>query len=69
MSHSLLRARAQNHVKIVVMALVGAILVVMAGIAAHVNANRSIARMQVHAPVVHAGKPVSYTDQGRPSVR
>jgi len=41
----------------------------MAGIAAHVNANRSIARMQVHAPVVHAGKPVSYTDRGRPSVR
>ena len=69
MSHSLLRARAQTHVKIVVMALVGAILVVMAGIAAHVNANRSIARMQVRAPVVHAGKPVSYTDRGRPSVR
>jgi hypothetical protein len=69
MSHSLLRASPQTHIKIVVVALVGAILAVMAGIAAHVNTSRSIARMQVHAPVVHAGKPVSFTDQGRPIVR
>ena len=69
MSHSLLRASPQTHVKIVVMALVGAILAVMTGIAAHVNTNRGIARMQVHAPVVQAGKPVGYTDRARPIVR
>ena len=69
MSHSLLSANAPTQVKIVIVALVGAILVVMGGIAAHLNANRSLARLQAHAPVVHAGKPVTYTDQGRPTVR
>jgi len=69
MSHSLLSANAPTQVKIVIVALVGAILVVMGGIAAHLNTNRSLARLQAHAPVFHAGTPVIYTDQGRPTVR
>jgi cytochrome oxidase Cu insertion factor (SCO1/SenC/PrrC family) len=69
MSHSLLHASPRTHVKIVVVALVGAILVVLAGIAAHVSSNRDIARLQAHAPVVKAGKPLSYTDQGGAAVR
>jgi hypothetical protein len=69
MSHSLLSASPRTHVKIVIVALVGAILVVIAGIAAHVSANRDIARLQAHAPVVKAGKPASYTDQGGALVR
>ena len=69
MSHSLLTANRTTHVKIVVVALVGAIMVVVAGIAAHVSANSEIARLQAHGPVLKAGKPVSYTGQGGSSVR
>ncbi len=69
MSHSLLNASPHTHLKIVVVALVGAILVVLSGIAAHVNTNRSLARVQAHAPVVKAAKPVNYTGQGGTAVR
>jgi hypothetical protein len=57
MSHSLLTADRGTHIKIVVLSLVGAILIVLAGIAAHVSSGREIARLQAHAPVVKAGKP------------
>jgi hypothetical protein len=63
MSHSLLRASPHTHVKIVVLALVGAILVVLGSITAHVNQGRDIVRLQAPAPVVKAGKPVNYTGQ------
>jgi uncharacterized membrane protein len=69
MSHSLLRASPRTHVKIVIVALVGAILVVIAGIAAHVSANRDIARLQAHTPVIKASKLLNYSDQGRTLVR
>jgi hypothetical protein len=69
MSHSLLSANSQTHVKIVVVALVGAILVVLGGITAHVNASRDIARLQAHAPVVKAVKSANYAGQSGPSVR
>ena len=64
MSHSLLRASPHTHLKIVVLALVGAILIVLGGIAAHVNASRDLARLHVHTPVAKAAKPVSFTGQG-----
>jgi hypothetical protein len=69
MSHSLLSASPRTHVKIVIVALVGAILVVIAGIAAHVSANRDIARLQAHAPVIKASKILNYTDQGSTAIR
>jgi hypothetical protein len=69
MSHSLLRASPHTHVKIVIIALVGAILIVLGGIAAHVNANRETVRLQGHAPVAKAAKPVSYTGQGAAVIR
>jgi hypothetical protein len=69
MSHSLLRARPQTHVKIVVLALVGAILIVLGGITAHVNQSRDLARGQAHAPVVKAAKPVDYTGRSGTLVR
>jgi hypothetical protein len=69
MSHSLLSASPRTHVKIVIVALVGAIMVVIAGIAAHVSANRDIARLQAHAPVIKASKLLNYSDQGRTLVR
>ena len=69
MSHSLLHASPRTHLKIVIVALVGAILVVLAGIAAHVSASGDIARLQAHAPVLKAGKSPSYTDRGGAAVR
>lgn len=69
MSHSLLSASPRTHIKIVIVALVGAILVVIAGIAAHVSASRDIARLQAHAPVIKASKLLNYTDQGSTAVR
>jgi len=69
MSHSLLSARSQTHVKIVVVALLGAILIVLGGIAAHVNTNRDMARLQAHAPVIKAAKPVNYGGQSETLVR
>jgi hypothetical protein len=68
MSHSLLSARSRTHVKIVVVALVGAILIVLGGIAAHVNANE-IARLHAQAPVIKAATPVSYTGRSETLVR
>jgi hypothetical protein len=69
MSHSLLRARPQTHVKIVVLALVGATLIVLGSITAHVNQSRELARLQAHAPVVKAAKPVDYTGGSTTAVR
>ena len=69
MTHSLLAADRGTHIKIVVVALLGAILIVLAGIAAHVTAWSEIARLQAHAPVVKAGKPVTVTGQGDAVIR
>jgi hypothetical protein len=69
MSHSLLSASPQTHVKIVVLALVGAILIVLGTITAHVNQSHGVAGLQPHAPVVKAAKPVSYTGQGDAVIR
>jgi hypothetical protein len=61
MSHSLLSASPHTHVKIVVLALVGAILIVLGSITAHVNQSRGTAGLQAHAPVLKAAKPVHYS--------
>jgi hypothetical protein len=69
MSHSLLSASPQTHVKIVVLALLGAILIVLGSITAHVNQSRNLAGVEAHAPVLKAAKPVSYTGQSGTAVR
>jgi hypothetical protein len=69
MSHSLLTADLGTHVKIVVVALVSAILVVAAGIAAHVSTSSEMVQLQAHGPVLKAGKPASYTGQSDSVVR
>jgi hypothetical protein len=69
MSHSLLNASPQTHVKIVVLSLLGAILIVLGSITAHVNQSRDLARLQAHAPVVKAAKPVDYTGGSTTAVR
>jgi hypothetical protein len=69
MSHSLVNARPQTHVKIVVLALLGGILIVLGSITAHVNQSRNLAGVEAHAPVVKAAKPVSYSGQSGTAVR
>jgi hypothetical protein len=69
MSHSLLSASPHTHVKIVVLALVGAILIVLGSITAHVNQSHDMARLQAHAPVVKAAKPVNYSGASGTLVR
>jgi len=66
MDHSLLTASPTTHVKIVVVALLSAIVVVSVGIAAHVGAVPSAA----FAPtVLKAGQPVTYTRHNGALVR
>jgi hypothetical protein len=69
MSHSLLTARPHTHIKIVVVALVGAIVIVLSGIAAHVNTNRTLAQMHARTPVVQATKAANYTGRVEPVIR
>jgi hypothetical protein len=64
MGHSLLTASRNTHLKIVVVALLGAILVVTVGISAHIGAAASVAL----GPVVKADDPVSFTRQGGDAV-
>jgi hypothetical protein len=68
MSHSLLRASPHTHVKIVVLALVGAILAVLGSITAHIYQSRNLAGVEAHAPV-KAVTPVKYTEQSGTAVR
>jgi hypothetical protein len=60
MSHSLIGADRTTHLKIVAVALAGAIAVVMVGITARVT-DIGIASAQ---NVVKAGKPVAYSARG-----
>jgi hypothetical protein len=69
MRHSLLSASPQTHVKIVVLALVGGILIVLGSITAHVSARHDMAQTQAHAPVVKAGKPVTYSGRDKTVIR
>ena len=66
MEHSLLTAPGTTHVKIVVVALLSAILVVSVGIAAHVG---SAPHSTLAPTVVKAGQPVTYTKDNRALVR
>ena len=63
MNHSLVSADSTTHLKIVVLALIGAIAVVMVGIASHQTQAGHL------APMVKAGKPSSYSSQDRSTVR
>jgi hypothetical protein len=66
MDHSLLTASRTTHVKIVVVALLGAILVVTVGIASHLGATGSSA---VAPGVVKAGEPAAYSNRDDALVR
>ena len=64
MNHSLLSADRGTHVKIVVIALVSALVVVIAGISAHVSdAGNLTAAVKANGPVVKAGAPAVYSNR------
>ena len=66
MDHSLLTAGRSTHVKIVIVALLGAIVVVSVGIAAHVGTPLPGAPA---ATVLKAGQPASFTERDGAFVR
>jgi len=62
MNHSLLSADRGTHVKIVVVALLAALAVVIAGISAHISdASNMTAAAKTNGPVVKAGAPAVYS--------
>jgi hypothetical protein len=70
MNHSLLSADRGTHVKIVVIALVSALVVVIAGISAHVSdAGNVTAAMKANGPVVKAGTPAQYSNRDAATTR
>jgi len=71
MNYSLATADRTTHLKVVVVALVAAILVVAVGIAARINStDTETARVRTQGVVVvKAGAPVAYTRSQTPSVR
>ena len=70
MNHSLMTASRTTHLKIVVVALMAAIVVVAVGIATRVTAMDSeTARIRTQGVVVKAGKPAAYSTTDSPSIR
>jgi hypothetical protein len=70
MNHSLVTADRSTHVRIVMVALVGALLVVGVGITARLTAGDNVtARLETHGPVMKAGKPVTVTSSDDTMVR
>jgi hypothetical protein len=64
MNHSLLSADRGTHLKIVVVALVAALTVVIAGVSAHVSepGNMTTAS-KANGPVLKAGAPTVYSNR------
>ncbi|HLN09855.1 MAG TPA: hypothetical protein VK281_13000 [Xanthobacteraceae bacterium] len=68
MEHSLITAGRTTHLKIVVLALAGAIMVVAAGIALHQQGVQLSSRAPATV-VVKAGHPMTYTRQDGSVIR
>jgi hypothetical protein len=72
MNHSIYGADRLTHLKIVVVALIGATVVAGVGIAARDTATTSgviTAGKQELVPIIRAGKPVVIGDQGISTIR
>ena len=62
MNHSLRSADRSTHLKIAVIALIGALVVVLLGLNARVGDTPSVtARHETDGPVLKAGQPATYT--------
>jgi hypothetical protein len=71
MNHSIYSVDRSTHLKIVVVALVGAVLVAGIGVSSRLgepDAGMATARLQGTGPVIKAGKPVALTDNA-PTIR
>lgn len=64
MSHSLIEANRATHLKIVCVALIGAIAVVTVGITARVTDNANVT-----AQILKAGKPAIFTARDAATIR
>ena len=69
MNHSIVTADRTTHLKIVVVALIGATLVAGIGIAARVADTNTATAMRANGPVLKAGQPVVVTSNGAATVR
>jgi hypothetical protein len=69
MNHSMYSADRATHLKIVVVALIGATLVAGIGIAARVSDTNSATAMKANGPVLKAGQPVVITSSETNAVR
>jgi hypothetical protein len=71
MNHSMYSADRATHLKIVVVALIGATLVAGIGIAARVtdSAATATARLKTDGPIIKAGQPVIITSNDGSAVR
>ena len=69
MTHSLIGADRNTHLKIVVVALVAAIGVVSVGITARVNGAGSLSAQRMDGPVLKAGQPTALTTRDNAIVR
>ncbi len=72
MNHSIYGADRLTHLKIVVVALIGAILVAGVGIAARdtgAEASVEMARAPAYGPVIKAGQPVAVTTRDISTIR
>ena len=71
MNHSIVTADRTTHLKIVVVALIAAIMVVSVGIGARLSTGEAVATANsdmVKVGVVKAGKPIAYTG-AEPTIR
>ena len=70
MTHSLIGADRNTHMKIVVVALVGAIAMVAVGITARVTDTSALsAQVRTDGPVLKAGKPATFSRDETTAVR
>ncbi|MCZ7657760.1 MAG: hypothetical protein M5U07_07835 [Xanthobacteraceae bacterium] len=70
MNHSLVTADRTTHLKIVVVALIAAIVVVGVGVTSHVsNSDSQTAGLEARGPVIKAGKPVAITRRDDAAIR
>ena len=71
MNHSIYSADRTTHLKIVVVALIGATLVAGVGIAARIAGSRTSESAQVEAmiPLLKAGAPMTFTSREAPTIR
>jgi hypothetical protein len=72
MNHSLHSADRVTHLKIVVVALVGAIMVAGVGISARVStqdSGDSVRRVEASVPLIKAGEPITVSSSGAYAIR